>query len=222
MTNIVFLLGESFAGKDTVGKMFVGKGYTRVSFADALKYRYAAENNIDPKVLFEQGPEKEKHRLGLIQVAEDTKKVDPLIWLNEAFKPYRDEEGFFFDNLKLVVTDCRRICEVDWLRDQKRLEELWNVNYPDKPVTRTLILSIERPGNNDPDVLTHQAIGYAKGISRVTPFIDNVINNNSTLESLQNRVDSLFPIHLLFKVGTDGMNGTEVLTFARELRERLQ
>ena len=42
-SHVIFLLGLAGSGKDTVGKAFVDKGYTRVSFADALKDEYAKE-----------------------------------------------------------------------------------------------------------------------------------------------------------------------------------
>ena len=72
--NIIFLLGEAGSGKDTVGKEFVKLGYTRVSFADAMKQQYADLNNIDVQDLQIQGLKKEIHRPKLIEFAENERK----------------------------------------------------------------------------------------------------------------------------------------------------
>jgi dephospho-CoA kinase len=180
-TKIVMLLGLSFAGKDTIGQMFCEQGYTRISFADQLKYKYAEMNNLDPKILFEQGEEKEKHRPGLIHLAETEKLKDPLVWLNLAFKPYRKEDGEFEDNHLLVVTDCRRVCEIDWAVEYKNREiDLYIIEILRDEATQ-----------KDKDHLTHYCIGYANAINRygMLGFINCKIDNNSTLEVLKRKID---------------------------------
>lgn len=199
------LLGCSRSGKDTVGKYLVDKyKYTRVSFADAVKEEYAAKVGIDVSVLHTQGPEKESHRAGLIEFAEGERKKNPLCWLERAFKPHMEDikesmDSYAFkEGLNLVVTDCRRTDEIDWvayfkdLINHVRLEmlaeghqlelyinlELWYVNRSEAELT-------------DTDVLTHKCIGYARGYHRAAgyPVIDCIINNDDTLEALYSKVD---------------------------------
>lgn len=219
-TKIIFLLGLSRSGKDTVGQMLADKGYTRVAFADSLKEEYAKTNGIDVSVLQIQGPEKEKHRGGLIELAEDRKKINPNHWLEAAFKPYLTEEGFFKEGLKLVVTDFRRINEIEWILERKK--EIYEVNMqnllhnspccgvsmndestcvdcgkditPEEMVKHYLdmkIIYINRPGNEDTDVLTHHTIGFSFGLQKGNlPFqvVDATIINDKTLEILQQKV----------------------------------
>lgn len=193
-TNIIFLLGPSQAGKDTIGKLLVDKHeYIRVSFADAVKEEYASINNIDVKLLHIQGEEKEKHREGLIELAEGKRSIDPLCWLEKAFSPFQDENKYFNEGLNLVVTDCRRASEIDWIDNYKDLISSVN-NYVKSTDSPGFYLNIflvyidnQKALKNDKDVLTHYCIGYAKG----KELIDLTLDNNSTLEDLTQRIEKL-------------------------------
>jgi len=179
-TKIVFLLGIAGSGKDTVGKTLSDKGFTRVSFADAVKQEYAKLINIDINELYIQGPKKESHREGIIAFAEGEKLKDPLVWLKKAFEPYI-EDGEFKEGLKLVVTDFRRDCEVDWYfnvwSDIKEFEEREGVLSTKKYPINLRMFYINRPEVIDEDVLTHYAIGKVQGINKAQPgFIDATIH----------------------------------------------
>lgn len=164
-TKIVFLLGEAGSGKDTIGKEFVKRGYTRVSFADVMKQEYADLMEINVSELHIQGPKKELHRPGLIEFAENKKKEDPLIWLKKAFAPYQDTSENFKEDLKLVVTDFRRESEVDWYYGMLKSTDV-----------SIYLFRVSRKDIEDNDVLTHFAIGKAIGINKVlTGFINAVI-----------------------------------------------
>lgn len=205
-TNIVFLLGLSLSGKDTIGKMFINKGYTRVSFADALKEEYAKRNNLDVNDLHKQGPIKEAHRAGMIELAETEKLSNPLIWFDKALEPYRNEDGSFQEGLNLVITDCRRECEIDWLvgfkQTIKELEDQMSRNVPEhiRHYVNAKLYIVDRPGNVDNDGLTHACIGYARGIDVSLPHInllDARILNDGDLEVLQRKIDNLFSLEEL-------------------------
>ena len=194
-TKIIFLLGEAGSGKDTTGEHFVSKGYTRVSFADALKEEYALQAGIPVEVLHIQGPEKELHRPKLIEYAEAARKKDPLIWLNKAFKKYQNEDGSFKEDLKLVVTDFRRSDEVDWYYQMR--SKVNNVELR--------MFYINRPDTGDKDVLTHYTIGKVYGVNLIMEgFVDAVIHLHiggsnltneqyiSLQEEIKSKVDKLF------------------------------
>jgi len=182
-TKIIFLLGESRSGKDTVGKAFLKHGYIRVSFADIMKEEYAKQIGIDVSELHIQGPKKESHRAGIIQFAEAARAIDSLTWLNKAFEKYRDIDGSFKEGLKLVITDFRRDSEVDWFYD------LWSTirsfEYNSNPMlTKEHYIDLKmfyilNPDSGDTDVLTHYTIGKAFGINKIYPgFISGTIHNN--------------------------------------------
>ena len=214
-TKIIFLLGTAGSGKDTVGRMFVNKGYTRVSFADTLKEEYANHLGIDVSLLHKQGPQKEKLRAGIIKYAEDKKKTDPLIWLNKAFEKHRDTNGQFKDGIKLVVTDFRRDCEVDWyynLWEQIQEYEFHEELHKKKKHPIDLRMFYINRDTTDKDPLTHFTVGKVHGINKVHQgFIDAVIHNNEIVGSnpdgvptdaeyeemkvaLQKKIDRLFLI----------------------------
>lgn len=204
-TTIVFLLGESLSGKDTTGALMVKEhGYTRVSFADAVKIDVANMNNIDVQDLHRQGPIKEKYRSAMIGHAEAERAKDPLIWLKKAFLPYQNEDGHFKKGLKLVVTDCRRESEIDWILQQK--EYIHNIEYSNRaqskiPVNHYLTIRlflIDRANKPvDQDIITHKCISYAlgmhKGLKEVTQvrLMDGIIHNNGTLEQLEAKVEKI-------------------------------
>lgn len=205
-TNIVFLLGCSRSGKDTIGQHLVDKyKYTRVSFADAVKEQYAQENGIDISVLHTQGPEKESHRAGLISLAEGERLKNPLCWLEKAFKPHMEDikenmDSYAFkEGLNLVVTDCRRIDEIDWIAYFKDLINHIDLELQEEGLSLDAYLNIElwyvsRPEAEaaDTDGLTHQCIGYARGYHRGAigyPIVDCIVVNNSTIEQLKYKID---------------------------------
>ncbi len=191
-TQLIFLLGESNVGKDTVGSIFIKHGYTRVSFADLVKEEYATLNSIPLEHLHEFGEMKEKHRPGIIQHAEAKRAIDPYYWLDKAFEPYLTSDKNFKPNLKLVITDCRRFSEIDWIYLKKNLA-LIDPNFDIK------LFHIRNPRTIDTDTLTHFAIGYAYGCN-VDPditMIDGIIMNDSTKEDLVEKVEKCIEVNSL-------------------------
>ncbi len=193
-TTIIFLGFEKGAGKDSVGEILVSDfNYTRISFADAMKEELAKQLNIDVQLLHKQGKEKEKYRQKMIEFAEEQKKKNPYIWISKAFEPYLTKTKTFKPGLKLVVTDHRREIEVEWYyklwQEVQQQKSLYYKNPKYEPDLELKLFHIVRPEVNDPDILTHKAIGVAKGIDLVFPgFIDTVIYNDSTLEILKEKV----------------------------------
>lgn len=184
-TELVFLCGLSYSGKDTVGKEFIKKGYIRVAFGDAVKEEYARIHNIDVKDLHIQGPIKELHRSEIINLAELQRAIDPTFWINKAIEPYLDENGKIKEGLKLVFTDVRRRSEIDFIYFFKSANS-------DYYITSKLFL-IKNPNIIDPDTLSHNSIGYLEGINKVSPYkiIDAIVLNDGTKEELTEKVNRL-------------------------------
>jgi hypothetical protein len=194
-SKIIFLLGEARVGKDTVGAEFVNHGYSRVAFADAVRLEYSKLNNVPIEHLMNQGPEKEKHRPGIITLAERERAIDPEVWINKAFEPFI-ENGVFKPETKLVVTDMRRISEVLWYIERKKEAFFINHNIDFG------LFHVTRKGIEDTDHLTHYAIGYAKGYSSATayiggPLIDGTIENNVSTEELKRKVQNIISFYNL-------------------------
>jgi hypothetical protein len=189
-TNICFLLGYAGVGKDTVGEIFVKHGYTRVAFADLVKQEYATLNNLDYNKLQTDREYKETHRLGIIEYAESFRKKDPNYWINKAFEPYIDPLiNNFKEGLKLVITDCRRSGEIDWVLNQKQYIDSLNEQHSSiRHYVNITLIQIINPNIIDPDTITHYTIGYAHGIQQMYPnFIDASIYNDKTLLDLERK-----------------------------------
>lgn len=196
-TNVIFLLGCSQAGKDTVGEVLIKNyNFQRISFADALKKEMADRYGLDEKLLSIQGEYKEAHRPLMIEVAERERAKDPLCWMKKALSPYIDESidplYGIKDDLNLVITDCRRDAEIDWIYNFKKeindLESESEVHYLN---VELWYIQRDEAEQNDPDVLTHYCIGYAKGLHRAANgfnVIDAIIKNNATEEALRNKL----------------------------------
>lgn len=191
-SSLIFLLGEAGSGKDTIGEFFINKGYTRVAFGDAAKEEFAKINLIPLQTLHIQGPTKELYRYELIKYAEAKRNEDPLYWIKKAITPFLDENNNIKEGLKLVFTDIRRVSEIDWIYDFKKINEYGLEMVGEAHYIQTKLFLIEREGVEDDDKLTHEAIGYAKGINYADPnvkFIDAIIKNNNTKEDLYERLE---------------------------------
>lgn len=172
----------SFAGfgKDQVGKILVSKGYKRIAFADKVKEDFInlpvnqERFNFDkPLTLDELEKDKDYYRNRLIAYAEEMRNQDPLYWL----KLVKDEIENGEENI--VITDVRRVPEIDYLNDLK--EKGYNVK----------LINIYRPYSNggkfDFDGETCKAILYGE----YGGYFDCRIINASTQEELNNVVEQL-------------------------------
>jgi phosphomevalonate kinase len=196
-TIIIFLGYESLVGKDTVGEIMVNNyGFTRLSFADAMKEELAKQLNIDVKLLQIPGKEKEKYRKQMIEFAEAERAKNPFVWINKAFEPYMNPQlRTFKSGYKLVITDHRRESEVYWYYEMWRILEVQKLQWKNipkyQPQLQLKLLHIIRPGIKDKDTLTHYALGLAKGIDLIYPgFIDATIHNDSTKERLKEKIEN--------------------------------
>jgi len=164
---VIFLLGKSQVGKDTICEYLKKYNFKRIAFADELKKNYALINNIDEKILHIQGPEKEFHRGPLIEYAENEKAKNENVWLEKAFEKYFNKETGLFDTKEnLVISDCRRINEINWLekfKDKNNIK-LWYITRKTAPF--------------DPDILTDIAIDKAFELTKNKSFIDLIIEND--------------------------------------------
>lgn len=188
-TQLIFLLGTSHCGKDTIGKVFIKYGYQRLGFADIVKQEVADHYKISVEELYEQGPVKEKWRPIIIEWAEEKRAIDQSYWINKTFKPFLDEKNAFKEGLKLIVTDIRRTGEIDWIFEYKKMiKELNAFSLELKHYVDVKLFYIHRE-TNDQDILTHKAIGYALGINKIHQhFIDSIIENDKDIELLDNKV----------------------------------
>lgn len=201
-TQLIFLLGLNHSGKDTVGQMFVDKGYTRVAFGDVLKVDYAAEKGISVESLHIQGPGKEAHRDAIIEFAEAKRAIDPMYWIKKAIIPYLDDSGSIKTGLKLVFTDIRRKSEIDWIHDFKRLEFVSTEVYRRLPfpcIVSAKLFIVNRSSVIDNDMLSHYTIGYTEGrhIESDFPVLDAIIENNGTIEDLKTKVENCISVYSL-------------------------
>lgn len=110
--HLIGLAGYAQAGKDTVGRAFIARGFLRVAFADALKDE-VAERLAEPYgVAFEQARAwldtdgvKEQFRQLMIDHGEARRAEDPDYWIDAARLAW-------LENGDVVVTDCRYLNEL--------------------------------------------------------------------------------------------------------------
>lgn len=176
MSNIVFLIGKAGAGKDTVGKMFVDKGYHRVALADEMKDRFYQCMGLPYTHETETRDVKEQLRWSMIQYSENVKRFKGAdYWFNEAFKPYIDSRclfRFLEGTPDIVVTDIRRVEELEVITSLKLFS---NANIKVYHVDRDLFES---------DNLTNYAI------SKAQELLDDTFDNNKTVKHLKRQVDA--------------------------------
>lgn len=178
--NIVALISMAGFGKDSIGKIFIDKGYKRIAFADKVKedfinlprnkFRFNFSGGL---TMYELEKDKDFYRNDLIKFAEEKRKSNELYWLN------RVKADIEFGKENIVITDLRRIPEIDYLQDLKKQGH--NVK----------IINIYRPYSNggkfDNDGETCKAILYGE----YGGFFDCRIVNASTQEELNKVVDQL-------------------------------
>lgn len=177
---IIGIIAMAYSGKDTVGEMLTNKGYKRIAFADKVKedfinlprnkFRFNFSGGL---TMDELEKDKDFYRNELIKFAEDKRKANEDYWLNKVKADIESGD----DNI--VITDVRRIPEIDYLQDLKK--QGYNVK----------LINIYRPYSNggkfDSDGETCKAILYGE----YGGFFDCRIINASTQEELKKVVDQL-------------------------------
>ena len=133
MLKVIVLLGKGRSGKDYLAKKLIKDlGCTRHAFADDLKEIYCYSH---PLSVEEIEADKENHRQGLINLAENTlKKYDPAFFgkrfLTKALNPNFAAKDDFW-----VITDARYKGEYDFVRDHPSVASVSiGVTWPQKEI----------------------------------------------------------------------------------------
>lgn len=202
---VVGLCGYAKSGKDTIGKVIAEKyGFKRISFGDALKndlnehMKAQIMDDLSAKGIKIQwndvdflnprtGEIKEILRPYMIWFGETMKKLNGVHhWTNRALT---SSDGCD----KLVITDVRRINELELFRNNDRFRERFGKNIDasglivdnffyernriaHKPF-KSLLIHVSQFGLTDDDVLTHNAIRSAseQWLFDHTVFVDSRI-----------------------------------------------
>ena len=183
---ITSLMGHARSGKDSIAKVFVEDyGYQRVAFADNIKKEmnlYLKEKVFqdikrgDALFLFkldeidfftENIHMKQFLRPYIIWYGEKLRTINgKFCWINRAF----EEEGKNMD--KIVLSDVRRLAELDIFRDSNEFKRRARASMSDAGITNlksdslnnygTLLLEVNQLGLSDTDNLTLETIKYAR------------------------------------------------------------
>lgn len=164
MINKIMLNGRAGSGKDEFADYLVENyGFKKITFADGIyeiAYKYFGMTYKSRKLLQEIG--------------EKMREIDPLVWVNAAFKEAEKHE-------KVVISDCRRANEY-----QIGLEN----NFLPIHIEAELDKRIERLEKRDgfyPDLslLENESETGADGLDFIT------VDNNGTLEEFYKQIDGI-------------------------------
>lgn len=179
---LIGLCGYSKSGKDTIAKELVRSlGFRRISFADTLKedmneyFRLTVWEDlrsrgvdIDIELMDFLNPPtaeyKEILRPYMIWFGEKMKEINgPHHWTNRAFSKINETDR------KLVITDVRRINELEIFKNSSLYQKIRNINrqvlgletpsyYDIETQFEHLFLYVNQIHNYDDDILTQQTI----------------------------------------------------------------
>lgn len=174
----VALFGKMRSGKDTVGELLIKEyGCTRVAFGDGIK-----------KIIDEFFPEawdNGKPRLHYLHIGQELRKLNPDVWVNSLLKRAEDIrlQNLLYrgESTSFVVTDGRQANEAVKLREQG-----YTIVIVETDET-TRIERMRQAGDNfSMEMLRHDT---EIQVDLIEP--DYIINNNGTLEDLENKVREL-------------------------------
>ena len=205
---IIGLLGYSRSGKDSCAKFFIDKyGFKRIAFADKLKEElnlhckeitmghlrsigdttFSDSSEID--FFTDHSVQKKVLRTYMIWFSENIKKIcGDKIWVNKALA---DTQGYD----RIIVTDMRRIMELNVFEDSPYLrtrdESFCSVNNMDPYASGpdrgyySLVFEVSQFGLTDNDVLTHEALEYARRnwLIADTIRVDSRVPDDSSLRN---------------------------------------
>lgn len=200
---LIGLCGYARSGKDTIAKALVKKlGFKRISFADTLKedlndffrsHVFEELNSKGVKIEFQDvdfispptSEIKEILRPYMIWFGEKMKEINGVHhWTNRAFSKIDESDK------KLVITDVRRMNEIQIFRNSKEFQKIRNKNRQELGIQTPSIFDVESEfdsllfyvnqlHNEDEDVLTQQTILRAmqEWIFADTIYIDSRIQD---------------------------------------------
>lgn len=200
---LIGLIGYARSGKDTIAKTFVSRlGFKRISFADTLKedlneffkvqvWEDLKNKNINlnfSEIDFLNPPNdeiKEILRPYMIWFGEKMKEINgPHHWTNRAFSKITDLDH------KLVITDVRRVNELEIFKNNKEFQRIRNKNREELGLDissifeidaqfDSLLLHVNQIHNKDQDLLTQRTILCALEDWLITDtiYIDSRIQN---------------------------------------------
>ena len=183
MSFIIGLLGMSKVGKDEVGKILIKEGFKRYAFGDEVKKELAQDLNIPLEDLHNQN--KEKYRDKMIAYGEGKRKDNPSYWIERIDEQIQED---IKNNIDVVITDIRRIHEIDYIVNLKKVYGKNKVN---------LVRLSRPPGNGgvfDEDIETLRALAYADFHN----YVDKKLYNISKPEILELNVGILLNNLLIY------------------------
>lgn len=173
MINRVMLNGRAGSGKDIFADYLVDKhGFKKITFADGIyeiAYKYFGMTYKD--------------RALLQAIGEKMREIEPLVWVNAAFKEAEKHE-------KVVISDCRRANEYSVGLENGFLPIHIEADL-DKRIER-----LEKRDGFYPDLslLENESETGADGLF----FVD--VDNNGTFEELYKKVDTIMTLDWESKV----------------------
>ena len=162
----IALFGKMRSGKDTVGEMLVEEGFERFAFATGI-------GQIIEEYFPEAVADGKKPRKHYQHIGQKLRELNENVWINYLLKGV-EASGVDY----VVVTDGRQENEAVYLRENGFT--IIKVVAPDE----LRIKRIESAGDQfTPDLFTHETELQVDKIEA-----DYVINNDSDLKSLQNKL----------------------------------
>ena len=213
---LIGLMGYAKSGKDTIAKTMVNRlGFKRLSFADTLKedlndfFKPSVWEDLTNKgieiefqdidFLNPSTPElKEILRPYMIWFGEKMKELNgPHHWTNRAFSKIEENDH------KLVITDVRRINELEIFKNNKEFQKIRNKNreeigldissfYQINAKFDSLLFFVNQIHNRDSDYLTQQTL--LKAIE------DWLINDNIFIDSRIQNIGDYHQKHILMQI----------------------
>jgi phosphomevalonate kinase len=192
--HLIFLLGFKRVGKNTVADILNEISFNQfhsIGFADALKKEYWAQLGMEWDKENEDDDLKEQHRPKIIQYGEGKKQEKGMhYWLERAL----DDVLFDQDDKKsIIVTDCRRVEEVLWMKDFMQKRHPKYVSLYDKIEPHMFAVHMPDADLKDKDYLTHLAVRIA---SEEQWLINRFIKNYGTLKDLRVSLEELYACRL--------------------------
>lgn len=161
---IITLSGKQFCGKDTVAKILLERldNFRRIGLADAIKIKYANKTGLTVEEIEKN---KSKYRPDLISLGNEGRAINPDYWINTILE----------QNDNVIVPDVRMPHEVERFKENNAF--CIRVEASQEARSKRGVLSRE----ND---YTETALDNFKNW-------DYVIDNESSYEELQAKIDSL-------------------------------